>query len=224
MNVETFWQARAVALELLSLSFRYPTPELADSIISGEWRAACIELEQAGCFLLPEGFADVELALDADGVAVKDRDAFVRILRVEATRLFIGAPEPAVSPFEGVWRAVDDGVQPLLFANPHSIDVMQFLKSCGMGQPEGANEPLDHVATELEFMQYLAMLEAGIASPAESSVGVEDFPGGTAAAAYEHFLESHPKIWLGRFAASVEEQARLSFYRIAAQVLSAFIA
>ncbi|MEI3231974.1 MAG: molecular chaperone TorD family protein [Gordonibacter pamelaeae] len=63
----------------------------------------------------------------------------------------MGAPEPAVSPYEGVWRAADDGVQALLFVNPHSMEVERFMRACGLGRPEGTNEPLDHVATECEL-------------------------------------------------------------------------
>ena len=31
------------------------------------------------------------------------------------------------------------------------------MAACGMGRPEGTNEPLDHIASELEFLEYLAL-------------------------------------------------------------------
>lgn len=217
------WEARAVALELLSFSFRYPTPELAESVISGEWCAACKDLAEVGCLTLPDGFADTELAADANGLVAKDSETLLHVLRAESTRLFIGAPDPAVPPFEGVWRAADDGVQALLFANPHTIEVMQFLKSCGVGQPEGFNEPLDHIATELAFLQYLSVLEAKMSLPFEEADAIEVLPGGSAAAAYAQFFEEHPNTWMARFAAAVEKQTRLPYYRAAAQLLTAFL-
>ena len=45
--------------------------------------------------------------------------------------------------YEGVWAAEADGVQPLLFVNPRSMEVERFMRSCGLGRPEGTNEPLD---------------------------------------------------------------------------------
>ena len=114
----------------------------------------------------------------------------LRSLRAEATRLFVGAPGPVVSPYEGIWRAADDGVQELLFVNPHSGAVERFCGACGLGRPEGTNEPLDHAATELELMQWLCMLESGLAR-LEKDHPAADIPGGSAAAAYGIFLENH---------------------------------
>lgn len=217
------WEARAVALELLSFSFRYPTSELAESVISGEWRAVCKDLAEVGYLTLPDDFAHGELAVDASGFVLEDTETLLHVLRTESTRLFIGAPDPAVPPFEGVWRAADEGVQALLFANPHTLEVTQFLKSCGVSQPEGVNEPLDHIATELAFLQYLSMLEAKMSLPFEEAVTIESLPGGSAAAAYTQFFEEHPCTWMTRFSAEVKEQTRLPYYRAAAQLLTAFL-
>ena len=41
------WQARAATWELLALSFRYPGPELAGVVASGEWAEAAEELAAA---------------------------------------------------------------------------------------------------------------------------------------------------------------------------------
>ena len=143
---EIDWATRATAWELAALSFRYPGPELEGAVASGEWAEAAREIVGALGLALPEGFG---AGASAEG------------LRPEATRLFVGAPEPAVSPYEGVWRAADDGVRALLFVNPHSMEVERFMRACGLGRPEGTNEPLDHVATECELMEHLALRAAG---------------------------------------------------------------
>ncbi len=75
------------------------------------------------------------------------------------------------SPYEGVWRAADDGVQALLFVNPHSMEVERFMRSCGLGRPEGTNEPLDHVATECELLEHLALRAAGAEPPEGAPAG-----------------------------------------------------
>ena len=136
----------------------------------------------------------------------------------------VGAPTPVCSPYEGIWRAEDDGVQPLLFVNPHSMDVERFCKKCGLGQPAGTNEPLDHVATELELLQYLASIAAGIALPFEEGPAVTDFPGGGAAQAYAAFWVDHVMTWMPRFADKLAEKSRIPYYTAVGQYLAAFLA
>lgn len=208
------WMLRAAACELLALGLRYPGAELAGAVASGEWTEATGEIAAALGLALPEGFADGAAgAVDgaggaadagrrggadgAAGAAEGDADAaaLLHALRAEATRLFVGAPEPACSPYEGVWRAADDGVEALLFVNPHSMAVERFCRSCGLGRPEGTNEPLDHAATELELLQHLASLAAaraaggadaadegaGGAGPADEAAASETCAAGAAA-------------------------------------------
>lgn len=207
------WQVRATAWELLALSFRYPDVVLAQAVASGEWTEAAREVADALDLELPEDFGA--------GVAAGDPDTLLHTLRAEATRLFVGAPDPVVSPYEGVHRAADDGVQALLFVNPHSMDVERFMKSCGLGRPEGTNEPLDHVATECELLQYLATLAAGAEPPAH--ITLDALPGGSAEEAYATFLEEHAQIWLPRFAETVAAETREPFYRNAASFMIALL-
>ena len=207
-------EARAAAWELAAFSFRYPTEELAEAVTSGEWTDAAREVAEALGLELPESFGA------GDAESVQD----LKALRVEATRLFVGSPQPAVSPYEGVWRAQEEGVQALLFVNPHSMAVERFMKSCGLARPEGTNEPLDHVATEWELLQYLALEASGAVAREGDGRADEDFPGGSPAAAYEAFLSDHASVWMPRFAEKVIEETRQPFYRSAAQLLAAFFA
>ena len=201
------WGVRAAAWELAALSFRYPGSELAGAVASGEWAEAACEIAAALGLALPEGFG---AGASAEG------------LRPEATRLFVGAPEPAVSPYEGVWRAADDGVQALLFVNPHSMEVERFMRGCGLGRPEGTNEPLDHVATECELLEHLALRAAG-AEPPEGAPAGSGLPGGSPTAAYGAFLEEHARAWMPRFADAVAAESRVPFYRDAAAFLGALV-
>ena len=182
------WGVRAAAWELAALSFRYPGAELAGAVASGEWAAAAREIAAALGLALPEGLGEGLSGRSGPG------DASAEGLRPEATRLFVGAPEPACSPYEGVWRAADDGVRALLFVNPHSMEVERFMRSCGLGRPEGTNEPLDHVATECELLEHLALRAAG-AEPPEGAPADADLPGGSPAAAYGAFLEEHARVY-----------------------------
>lgn len=216
----------ATAWEMAAFSFRYPNRETAEAVVSGEWTAAAVEIVEALGGKLPEGFGQLpvmEEAQDAPQESDAIVDTFLHTIRAEATRLFVGAPTPARSPYEGVWRAADDGVQPLLFVNPHSMEVERFCKACGLGRPEGTNEPLDHVATECELMQFLAALAAGAALPEESGITVDQLPDGSPEAAYDQFLISHVDIWMPRFADKVMEEARVPFYGAAAEYLKVIL-
>ena len=209
------WQARAAAWELAALSFRYPGAELAGAVASGEWADAAREIAGVLGLALPEGLGEGLSGRSGPGDAL-------HALRPEATRLFVGAPEPACSPYEGVWRAADDGVQALLFVNPHSMEVEHFMRSCGLGRPEGTNEPLDHVATECELLEHLALRAAG-AEPPEGAPAGSDLPDGSPEAAYEVFLEEHARAWMPCFAGAVAAESRIPFYRDAAAFLGALV-
>ena len=164
------WQARAAMCELLALSFRYPEDTtLADAVASGEWGEAADEIAGA----LDINWTAAAAPGAAEAASLPDSAELQKDLRAEATRLFVGAPKPVCSPYEGVWRAEADGVQPLLFVNPHSMAVERFCKSCGLGRPEGTNEPLDAVWAELELLEYLALRAAADAMDAEAEADVE---------------------------------------------------
>ncbi len=216
------WQARAALCELLALSFRYPDNVLAEVIANSEWVEAAEEIA---------GIVGVEWDANAAEKPEETVDAeeLLHALRAEATHLFVGSPEPEVSPYEGVWRAADDGVDALLFVNPHSMEVERFCKACGLGRPEGTNEPLDHVATELELLEYLAARAAADAAgegeddsdndAEDIMVASADLPGGSAVAAFDMFMISHVQLWMPRFAAKVQEESRIPFYKTAGQLL-----
>ncbi|MEG0070583.1 MAG: molecular chaperone TorD family protein [Raoultibacter sp.] len=209
------WRARAVAWELLGLSLRYPDAVLVNAVIGGGWADAAEEIIAALSLKLP---SDWSKGVDEP----RDTEALLFTLRAEATHLFVGAPTPACSPYEGVWRAEADGVQALMFVSPYSLEVEQFAGACGLGRPEGTNEPLDHVSTECELLQYLASLCAG-ELPSEGTPAVENLPGGSPEAAYSSFFNEHAETWLPHFVESLAIEARHPFYYAAAMLLGAMM-
>ncbi len=103
------------------------------------------------------------------------------------------------------------------------MDVERFCRSCGLGHPEGTNEPLDHASAECELLEYLASVEAGIASPVPTSPAAADLPGGSFAGAYALFLEEHARAWMPSFARALAEEARQPVYRAAGILLAALL-
>lgn len=211
---ERAWGAQAMAYELMAITFRYPESTLVDALVSGEYVDSLKEVSEVLGMTLANSESDALVSYHGT-----DAQTILRTLRVEATRLFVGSPDPVVSPYEGVWRAIDDGVQPLLFVNPHSMAVERLYRSYGLGQPEGKNEPLDHVATELEFLQYISMLAAEMIEP---EAGISEPEAGWASV-HDSFLEEHFNVWVPRFAAKVVEETREPFYKAVGALLQKLI-
>lgn len=197
------WQDRAALWELLALSLRYPEDSvLAEAVSSGAWADAAFEIAGALGIELPATFGSC-----ARAACGQDAATFAHTLRIEATRLFVGTPTPAVSPYEGMWRARAEGVPGLKFVNPHTEDVERFMGECGLTRPAGTNEPLDHAATECELLEALAV---------RAMDGDDD-----ADERYGRFLGEHLRAWVGDFTESLALEARLPIYRAAAQLLCA---
>lgn len=216
------WQLRATAAEFLAFSLRYPSPGLAEALASGEWASAARELAATCGWGLPSGLAE-DAARDGNGLEAPDPDALLHVLRTEATRLFAGLPTPVVTPYEGVWRAKEEGASPLLFISRHSVEVERFMRACGIERSESWKMPIDHVAAELELMELLAASAAGMGQAREA---FEDtaLPGGSAAAAYALFAQEHVGVWMPGFARELREKTALPFYRAAGQLLASWCA
>lgn len=211
---ETQWTAKASAWELAALSLKYPSAILADAVAGGEWADAAREIAASLGADLPASF-------DAEATSAREsleKEGGLECLKTEATRLFIGAPHAACSPYEGVRRSLCTGAQPLLFVNRYAMEVERFCKSCGLSRPQGTNEPLDYVATECELLEHLAF---SAANGAEAADDAWELPGGSAEAAYAQFLEEHAGVWFKEFADSLAATTTHPFYRAAAMYLSA---
>jgi TorA maturation chaperone TorD len=207
---ENEWLQRAALYELLAFGLRLPTPELAEAVAGGEFADALAEIGGING-LAPATIEDAVAGLA--GYKDAEQDGLFHQLRAEYTRLFVGAPEPAVSPYAGIWWAKAQGVQPLLFVNTRSMGVERYMRSFGIGQAEGKNEPLDHIATMLEFLQYLAMVLAGTAEPQEGVTVTEQAIGDC--------IRDFMADWVHDFVTATVEKAREPFYKSVAQTLDA---
>lgn len=214
------WGLIATTCEFLAFSFRHPDRESVLPVASGEWSEALGELRHAWGFSV-DAESDALMRLgDGEGASP---DAVLHALRQEATRLFVGPPTPAASPYESVWAASRTHAAPLLFVSPSAIAVERFCAACGLGRPEGTNESLDHVSSELELLQFLASVESGTVDVAACGVVASGFPGGSPIAAFELFFDEHLAKWACDFAREVENVSSHVFYRAAARLLRDFV-
>ena len=141
------WGVRAAAWELAAFSFRYPGAELEGAVASGEWAAAAREIAGAlRATALPEGLGEGLSGRSGPG------DVLHALRRRGRPACSWARPSRRSRPTKGVWRAADDGVQALLFVNPHSMEVERFMQApAAWAVPRAPTSRLDHVATECEL-------------------------------------------------------------------------
>lgn len=201
---------RAVLYELLAKSLSCPTVELAEAVSSGGYCTAARELCNA---LQIEEISTWKALIGQIDKAWADANTndVLHGLRAEYTRLFIGTIHPIISPYGSYWKAISEGKEPVLFLSQETQDVEAAMHACGVGNKPGLKEPLDHIACELEFLQYAALVLAGAEPPRKGTVVQER--------EIEAFTDRHVRNWIPDFAAAIERESDNAFYRLAAYLL-----
>ena len=207
--MQEHWIDKAELFETLSLAYLYYQRETVEVLTTGAY--ADVLCEAMAAVGLDEGLvSDVRATLAAYQGA--DVEELFHALRVEYTRLFVGAPHAIVSPYAGIWYAEEVGVTPVLFVNKESMAVERFMKACGVDRPEQTNEPLDHIGSEREFLEYLCLDCAGVVNKDADIV-----PAGS----YETFYQERFIVFAKRFAAAVAQSSSEPLLRAASSVLLA---
>lgn len=174
------WMSKAALYELLAKTYVFTTVETAKILVSGEYADAFGEIAQANNFDI---VACGKLRASLDSYAGQDENLVFHSVRKEYTRLYIGRKDPLVTPYAGVWASLEKGEKPLLMVGKESMAIERFMRKCGMGQPEGTNEPLDHIASLLEFLYFLCLVKAEAVKPASYAEIADDD--------YETFFDEH---------------------------------
>lgn len=202
------WMARAVAFELLAMGLLVPKPELAGALASGEYAQA--SAEAADMCGLRLGEAQRNLAA-YEGVKVEE---LFHELRREHTRLFAQVPEPRIVPYVGVWVDRTVGKRGILFLGERTLTIERFMRRCGVAKDVSAlqgNDPVDHVGSVCEFLEYLCLVNAHALKPSESAaVRESDF---------SDFLREHFSPYARWCAARMREEELGPYYRFAACLL-----
>lgn len=206
------WMHRASAFELLSLAFLLPSRSLAEAVATGEYAEAAGEafgLAAPGDERVTA--AATHLAAAADG----DAEATLHALRREHTRLFVGEKEPPLTPYAGVWRAQQQGQRGLLFVSETSLAIERFMTRCGVAKDLDAgqtNDPVDHIGTMAEFLQFLCLVRAeAVRAPAGAAIGTDDF---------DTFLAEYFVPYATWLASELGAQTRSDFFKGAALLLA----
>lgn len=199
------WMNRASLFELLALSFLRVGEDLSCALVSGEYAEALEELLAAN---------DLEVVELCEYVGRGAEDVLHEVRR-EYTRLFVGTRDPLVSPYAGVWYAKEHGAPPMLFVGKESMAIERFMKSCGVGRAGEANEPLDHIGSMLEFLEFLCLIKAE-AVRAPEGFEVPDL-------AYDDFRREHFDGFAKKFAGAVFEKTQAGVYKAASCALLSFV-
>lgn len=200
---ESMLAAAQTLFELSAEALRYPDKEFALRLASGVWFKELREACGAAGFAVPEELERAAQEAGRSSALVFDN------ARREATRLFVGAPDPLCSPYEGVWRCEEDGVAHFQFVNKYSMEIEQLCRDCGLVRPKGTNEPLDHIASELELAAYLCWASAAGQAPAANCSG------GSPASALADLCDNHLQVWLPPFSVRLAECAQERYLPLA---------
>ncbi len=188
--------ARSGVYQTFSRLFVVPNEESYQLAIEGKWP----EKLRTAAELLAYDF-DFGVAALAPSVSEEDYQAeYIRLFEVGSGE---GPPAPILG---GAYFSGDRRKQ--------MEEVARFFEYFGLKTSPTDPRPPDHMATELEFMQYLAFKEAASPSPRLGS---------SFHRAQEDFLERQMIAWLEDFANRVEKADTLPIWVWASRTLAEFV-
>jgi len=94
------------------------------------------------------------------------------------------------------------------------MGVEEFYRKYGIQPSTFANEPPDHITTELEFMHYLSFCEG----KSDEEEVMHNYVN-----AQKEFLENHLMKWLPVLCHKLESNARLDYFRLLAGITRSLI-
>ena len=202
---------RSAMYRLVSLAFRYPSPEMFESFRDGryvaELRDSVMRIPYLSALLFEHaGPTPSEVEGKFDGMEYSEFEArYVRTFDA-------GTPAPSCPPYEHVYS---EGNQANVL-----LEVSEFYKHFGleMGREEGARELPDHLCAELEFLHFLTFKESQV-----EQEGASDLLDGYRLA-QKDFLERHLARWVPQFCARIEQQSALPFYGWLGRITAGLIA
>ena len=150
---------------------------------------------------------DVTHASDNPGVPALAR---------EHLRLFVGPGHIPCPPYEAVYRKDRPDFEKGLVMGPSTADVRRAYLAAGLDISKTYTDLPDHIAAEMEFMQFLCAEETRLAQEGNNEGAVR------MKTMQREFHKNHIEPWVGDFADCVLRSTTSPFYKTTASVLKEF--
>jgi len=128
-------------------------------------------------------------------------------LASEYAGLFLNVGRRPVFPFESVYTSPER-----LIMQKARDEVLAEYRKEGLDRVGEFHEPEDHIAIELEFMEYLCQKAAEAVEAGDRTAALEYLK------KQEGFLQKHLLGWVPQFCRDVQQEARTGFYEGVAQI------
>ena len=137
-------------------------------------------------------------------------------LAKEYLRLFVGPGHIPCAPYESVHRKDRPDFERGLVMGPSTADVRRAYLAAGLDVSKSYTDLPDHIAAEMEFMQFLCAEETRLTTEGkmEEAAKVQGMQ--------REFHKNHIQPWVGDFADCVLRSTNSPFYAAAANTLKHF--
>lgn len=183
--------------------------------------SACFYLPKKELFLGEKLFENLSMLLsticpDAEGFSIKMAEAIQEYsdedLAVEYAKLFVGPYELKAAPYGSVY--LDEGRKVM---GDSTMEMIRMYQNEGLSMDKDFKELPDHIAVELEFMNYLIYKEIDNCLKSK----IEDAREGLKN--QEIFLKKYLQIWVPEFTKTIIENSDNHFYINLAKCTEVFI-
>jgi len=137
-------------------------------------------------------------------------------LAKEYLRLFVGPGHVPCSPYEAVHRNDRPDFERGLVMGPSTADVRRAYLAAGLDLSENYTDLPDHIAAEMEFMQFLCVQETRFRQQGNEEEAAK------MKTMQREFHKKHIAPWVGDFADCILRSTTSPFYKVTAGVLKDF--
>lgn len=209
-------KVRGSIYTLLSQCFMQPSKELVNSIIDGSLNDAL----QATLGLIEDSKVTQHLA-ELKDFSIKSQkqpsEEFLKELKAEYSRLFVGPGHVLAPPYESVYKTKNEDNKIGIVMGDSTIAVKRFYQSAGLELSDDYKDLPDHITLELHFMGHLCNLELDSAHEGrkEEQESVHKMQ--------VEFLNTHLGNWISDFSQAVSIATNSAFYRGVAKLTETWI-
>jgi TorA maturation chaperone TorD len=137
-------------------------------------------------------------------------------LAKEHLRLFVGPGHIPCPPYEAVYRKDRPDFERGLVMGPSTADVRRAYLAAGLNISKTYTDLPDHIAAEMEFMQFLCAEEIRLAQQGNNEAAAK------MKSMQREFHKNHIEPWVGDFADCILRSTTSPFYKATASVLKEF--